>query len=365
MHATPADLLGVGSIRRILTKTKDPRLNPENLRGLNAVNLVPASDDEITMYVGSRVPMAQIILDGANATPVPFAPNETQVNSIVDLISGYSFTPPQIRTMNRLFENVADEADADSSTYLVRQTSLDLNASIAYRINYLVYAAWIDSLAYDVNGVKIQVSWGKPADLKATAGTLWSDPSSTPVQDINDLRKHARITYGVAYDIVEMSQSRLDQMVVTDEFKVQARLFLNSDGLPISDFTLQQIAERVLGLRPGNLIINDDYAEEFSNGAMVTGKRFLPENTVLLRVAADAKNDRVMDFGNGLLTEAMLGAMAEALGLPNPFGALPRNSRGPLVFPEMTVRPAKLNLWGVLRGFVRFYRTERSAVLYC
>ncbi len=68
---------------------------------------------------------------------------------------------------------------------------------VRQRMNALIVAAKLDSVVYDRLGIKINGTFGMPADLKVTPSVPWTDAANaTPVNDFQTVKLVARVRYG-------------------------------------------------------------------------------------------------------------------------------------------------------------------------
>jgi hypothetical protein len=232
---------------------------------------------------------------------------------------------------------------------------------------------FMDSFSYGRFGVNIQnATWGMPSAFKITTSNAWSSTSAgTPISDILTIDESTRLQFGIVFDNLDMSTADFINMIATTEFANKATLMVGSAAAflltPAALRTaavpeMKQLAERILGK---TIVLDDTTYYEKNNDGSMTHQRAVPLHKVILSRKEDWGNGRAYDFGNGVVTESLVG---DLMGGPaNVIGGWPSGQQyGPIGYltqGSTDLNPPSVNAWAVCRAFPRKYIPEMSAVL--
>jgi hypothetical protein len=242
----------------------------------------------------------------------------------------------------------------------------NLVLGVKQRLNQLACAMLCDSLHYDRRGIKLDLSWGMPANLKVVAGTTWDQTTATPLTDILTVADQTAVdAYGMTFNRVTMSSKAFTYMTSTTEFVNKAKIMFGFDygtgGLNVADRpAMQKIAGRLL---EKTVEIYDAVLVEKNEDGTTTRTRVLPQNKVLLTNDAYDKNGTYYDIGNGVVTESLVSALAGEAPGGVPTGMAGGRELGPVGYYEARMNPPDLTAWAVQRAFPRKYVPESSSVL--
>jgi hypothetical protein len=361
------DLLAQRNIQRVTDRLVDVRQYPARLKMINRYPIIPAMDGEIFARFRGRILAADIIAKDAKAPMRALPEVELQQNILPILKHGYSFNREEIRLLRRIEDNMVRTQERDMFIGRVGMKTTDLTQGVWTTMNVLMYGMLLDEFHWHKNGIHFDSTWGMPSDLKVTltGADLWSAPTTaTPVDDLNSIRKTARVKYGVELNRAEMSQVAFDYMIRTTEFINLAKsLFAlgsaSTIDLPYNNSgEMMTLAQRVTGLPTIDIDDTMYFTEE--NDASIQSRRNLPERDVLLTSTADDGDTGVFDFANAEVEEAMPGMVPSMIGTPEggPYGPF---SYATAADPQGN--PPGLNLWSVASGFPRKHMEAHSARL--
>lgn len=358
-------LLQAPRINAIMTALQDTRLLPQQLAFLRRTQVVPAADDEIMASYQGYVYIADLVADDAQAVAYNAGKFVLESSAIPNLKHGVNLTQSMINQLLALQAGQASTEDRAMFLDWEARTIDGLLLGVRQRMEALLVAMHVGGLSYDRLGIKMtNVSWGRPSDLSVTVSTGWDTAgSATPVSDIWTLRRLAQIRYGVAFDRITLSTQAFMYMVATTEFQNKAKIYL-TPGITFSNLSvenlaaMQALAERVLGMA----IEPYDARYWYQTAAgTVLSSPFLPTTKAILSSTQDDNDATACDFANGIVTESVVGSLAQTAMVGNLGGA----RRGPLSYatvPPM-LNPPSVTYWGVARGFPRLHRKQMSACL--
>jgi hypothetical protein len=306
---------------------------------LDRLNLNPADDDEILARFTGNIIAADIIADDQEAVVQDSGKVELSVHAIPNIKLGQRVGQAKLNMIRRL-ESVGGMAgEADQLMGWEQRFGAQLVTGVRQRLNALACAMMLDSADYNRMGIVLSgASWGMPAGLKVTPGTPWSTAASAaPIDDIFGMDQVATDAYGVVYNKLTMSSAAFRYMVATTQFAQNASLKVNAGYL----------------LAPTSL----------TNSGTPSRRRYLPSNKVILSRAEDERDDNVMDIGNAVTTESLVGDVNSGMIGENPFagggqfGPVAYYTRRPDLNPPDTVA------WSVARAWPRKLVPEATAVL--
>lgn len=362
---TSLQLLQATRINAIMNALQDVRTLPAQLAFLARTPIIPAIDSEILASYQGYVYIADLIADDASAVAYNTGKFILEANTVPNLKIGTPLTQAMLNQLNALVANLASADDRAMFLDWESRTIDALLLGVRQRMEALIIAMHVGSLSYDRLGIKMtNVSWGRPSDLAYTPGTGWDTAgSATPVADILYIRKLAAIRYGVTYNRVTMSTEAFEYMIATTEFQNKAKPFLTV-GLTFANLStsnlnaMMALAEQVIGMR---IELYDARYWYQSGAGAVSSARFLPVTKVILTDSQADNDPTACDFANGVVTESIVGSLAQSAMVGNLGGA----RRGPLAYATVPpdLNPPTVTYWGVARGFPRLHRKQMSACL--
>jgi hypothetical protein len=238
----------------------------------------------------------------------------------------------------------------------------NLRRGVEYRMEAIIIAAKMGGFSYDRLGIKMEnVSFGMPADLKITPAKEWTDPTATPVSDVSIAKRVGQIKYGIEYDRMKIDLSAFNAAIATTEFQNKARLFMAPNvsfiNLDVANQeAMKNLAQNVFGMTIE--ITGQRYWTE-NPDATLSSAPFQPSNKVILESSQSDGDASVIDFANGVVTEALISNMPSS-----PIqGQLPLNARGPVGYQTTEHNPPSASYWGVGRGFARRHVMQATACL--
>lgn len=351
-----------------LVQTLDSRLElAQPLRFLSRLPIVNAEDDEIFGRYSGQVFAADIIADDQEAVVYEGGQVvETFVPGTIPKIKmGARVGEGMIRRLARLADKINLEGpDADIITGWENQLANRLVQGIRVRQNAMACAMMLDDFVYDRLGIKIQGSWGMPADLKMTPVTPWNNTAATPISDLELIAQEvAPDVHGQVYDRVTMSRAAFRFLIQTDEFKERAR-FLYRYDVPEGAFnfrdigTMGQLFTAMTGL---NVEFEDTTFRVRNSDGSVVQTRVMPANKVILSNTNDDNDPAVMDFANGIVIESVVAPLFNA----DAAAFMGGEQFGPVAYytGNQNLNPPDLSAWAVVRGFPRKHVETATAVL--
>lgn len=358
----PKKLLSALRVTLLMAALKDKRGVANQLYFLGKTPIVPAAENEIMARFLGQVLIADLIADGQRAGIYSLGKLSTESTKVPNLKIGAALDQEQLNQFFAVLEGltVMDPLFPTTESRIVD----NLRMGVEQRMEALLVAARVGSLSYDRLGIKMNgVGFGMPADLAITVADEWTDTqNATPVNDILVAKRVGQIKYGIVYDRVVLTLPALQAMVATEEFQTKAKPFMpvgitfamlqtsNTDAM-------KNIATSVLGVR--EIVIYDSrYWFEETDGSLRSNP-FLPINKVILESTMSDNDGSVIDFANGVVTEALVSRMP---GSPIQ-GQLPANARGPVGYQVCEHNPPSVTYYGVGRGFPRRHLLQATACL--
>jgi hypothetical protein len=207
------------------------------------------------------------------------------------------------------------------------------------------------------------VGFGMPADLNIVIADEWTDTvNAKPVSNILTAKRVGSTKYGIEYDRGIFSQAAFEAMIATAEFQAKARTYLAPNVSFVNLNTentqdMQNLARSVLGLK--EVEINDARFWYEETDGQLRSNPFQPINKVILESTASDNDASVIDFANGVVTEAIISRMP---GSPIQ-GQLAANARGPVGYQVCEHNPPSCTYFGVGRGFPRRHFHQATACL--
>jgi hypothetical protein len=311
-------------------------------------------------YMG-QILIADLIADGQRAGLYSPGKMFLETTKAPNLKLGTALNQDQLN----MFLNALDGVSVQDDLFPTTESRIvdNLRTGVEFRMEALIVAAKIGGFSYDRLGIKMEnVSFGMPSDLKITPSNPWSDPATaTPVSDVSVAKRLGSVKYGIEYDRMKLSLVAFNAATATTEFQNKAKIHLPSGitfvNLDVSDTrAMQNLAQNVFGMQ---IEITDDRYWSENPDATVTSAPFQPINKVILESSQSDNDASVIDFANGVVTEAVISRMPSS-----PIqGQLPANARGPVGYQTSEHNPPSVSYWGVGRGFPRRHYMQATACL--
>lgn len=357
----PNRLLSALRVTKIMSALQDKRGVDAKLVNLKRTPIVPAAEGEIMARFMGQVLIADLIADGQRAGVYSPGKLYLETTKAPNLKAGTALNQDQLSQMAATLAGVQvlDNLFPSTETRIID----NLRKGVQYRMEAIIIAAKIGGFSYDRLGIKMDnVDFGMPADLKITPSNPWTDTTNgKPVSDVSVAKRVGKIKYGIDYDRMKIDLSAFNAAVATDEFKDKARQFLAPNvsfvNLDISNTdVMKNLAQNVFGMVVE--ITGERYWSENPNGSVVSAP-FQPINKVILESSQSDNDASVIDFANGVVTEAIISNMPGS----KIQGQLPANARGPVGYQTAEDNPPSVTYWGVGRGFVRRHYLQATACL--
>ncbi len=331
------------------------------LRFLARTEIVPAFDDEIVGRYTGQIYAADIIADDQEAATYEAGKIELVATAIPNLKVGARISQAMLNKMLEMDSRASLPAEDNAMENFENRQADSLVQGVRQRMNALICAMHLDEITYDRLGIKLNGTWGMPADLKVTVVTPWTSTSSTPISDILALKTHAQDTYGQIYNRITMSLTAFMYIVKTTEFKnLATALYRTAVGASAVNTGNQVLMQNYLGELLGMTVEIEDATYFERRGRNKIRRRVMPVNRVLLSNTDDDNNGMVMDFANGIVTESVVASLTGIA--PEGLGG---QQYGPIGYytgrPDLN--PPDVTAWGVARGFPRKHVPEATAVL--
>lgn len=356
--------MGLLRIKEIVDAVQDVRQVPGSLIFRNRVNKVPATDADIIARFLSQGHIADIVADDQKATTYQAARIKFEANLIPNFKLGRTLTQEDIKRLEYLAKNPADDVESDAfEAYFTREAEA-LFEAIEWREETILIGMELDSFTYSRGGMILNLSWGMPSELKLTATNAWTDQTNaTPFSDILNLALIARTKYGKLYNRVKMSTPAFRLATRTVEFTNQVRNFFINAGQPIPSIPYNSV-DMLRGL-VGTItnmqveLYDFRYPVHPTSGAAPTYTPFLPLNQVILDSTENDRNNRVKDFATGVVTESIVGNRGGTLvGNFVPTTGIFTYASGPA-----DLNPPNETVWAVERGMPRKKDEAMTAVI--
>jgi hypothetical protein len=358
----PKNLLSAVRVTKLMSALRDKRGTPQNLTFLNRTPIVPAAEGEIMARFMGQVLIADLIADGQRAGVYSAGKLFLDTTKVPNLKIGTALEQDQLNLFLAALEgiNVMDDLFPATEARIVD----NLRLGVEQRMEALLIAARVGTLSYDRLGIKMSgVGFGMPSDLAITPSNEWTDSgAATPVTDIMVAKRVGQVKYGIVYDRVVMTLSAFNAMIATTEFQNKSRTYLAPNvsftNLNAADTAFQRnLATNVLGVKEIE-IYDARYWFEETDGSLKSAP-FLPNNKVILESTQSDNDASVIDFANGVVTEALISRMPGS----KIAGQLPSNARGPVGYQTCEDNPPAVTYWGVGRGFPRRHLQQATSCL--
>lgn len=360
--AVQPEALAVRSINRMVSTLATKLDVQQELKWLARTPVNNADDAEITAKFEGQVYAADIVADDSRAVTYDFGRLTMVSDNVPNLKMGIRLTQSQIKMLRRMARQLQGrDPEAVFTDWKTRMANALLRG-IRIRQEALIVAGKLDSVVYDRLGIKIVGSFGTPAALKSTVGTLWTNTAATPISDLQIKRAYAEDTFGRTYNRASLSTQDFQNAVKTDEFQKMASLqfkFTVAPGMisPYSEDAIK-LFEAISGFEFDRYNVT---MKQKNPDASVTQTRVMALGKVLL---SDSNNDNdagVFDLANGEVTEAIVADMVPTLTI-----GLEGEQYGPAAFMAATsadLNPPGMALWNVARCFPRKNDETETAVL--
>lgn len=358
----PKTLLSAVRVTKLMTALRDKRGTSMPLYFLGKTPVVPAAEGEIMARFLGQVLIADLIADGQRAGIYSAGKLFLETTKAPNLKIGNALNQDQLNQFLSSLEGVQVQDDLFPST---ESRIIDnLRVGVEQRMEALLVAARVGSVSYDRLGIKMSgVGFGMPSDLQITPSDEWTDATNaTPVNNILVAKRIGQVKYGIVYDRVVMTLPAFNAMVATTEFQNKAKPFIGV-GMTFANLqtsntdAMKNLATSVLGVK--EIVIYDSrYWFEETDGALRSAP-FLPLNKVILESSLSDNDASVIDFANGVVTEALISRMPGS----KIQGQLPANARGPVGYQTAEDNPPSVTYWGVGRGFPRRHFQQATACL--
>lgn len=355
-------LLGAVRVNKLMSSLQDKRGIPQTLSFLNRTPVVPAAEGEIMARFMGQILIADLIADGQRAGVYSAGKLFLETTNVPNLKIGTALSQEQLNQLNAFVSGiqVMDDLFPMSESRIID----NLRLGVSQRMEALLVAAKVGGLSYDRLGIKMSgVTFGMPSDLQITPSNEWTDhTNATPVADIMIAKRIGQVKYGIVYDRAVMTLAAFNEMIATTEFQNKSRTYLAPNvsftNLNAADTEFQKnLATNVLGLK--EIEIKDNrYWTENTDGSIESAP-FLPNNKVILESTQSDNDASVIDFANGVVTEAIVSNMPGS----RINGQLPSNARGPVGYTTCEDNPPSVTYWGVGRGFPRRHYQQATACL--
>ena len=331
---------------------------------LERTEVADMDDSDIIGKYRGQVFAADVIADGQAAATYESGTLEFVNNVIPNIKIGCPFTQGQLNRLNSLRKTATPTvADLDYVNNWQNHTAETLVTGLRQRVNSLICGMQLDGISYNRLGIDLSgVSWGMPSDLKVTSAVSWDTPATaTPITDMQlILTEVGPDNYGEAYDRVTMGMSAFRYLTQTAEFQNrisgELRYPFGTGQLNTRDTgAMINLLSNILGVEVE--IYGGTFWERSNNGTK-SRQRVLPANKVIFSNKEDDNNRSAMLFGNGIVTESVVG---NVLGMSGFTG----EQFGPVSYYEgdSSLNPPSLNAWAVMRGFPIKVRETATAVL--
>ena len=357
----PNRLLSAVRVTKVMSALQDKRGVDRKLINLQRTRVVPAAEGEIMARFAGQILIADLIADGQRAGVYSPGKLMLETTKAPNLKTGAALNQDQLNQMLSALDGVQviDDLFPATETRIID----NLRTGVQQRMEALIIAAKIGGFSYDRLGIKMEnVSFGMPADLKITPTNPWTDPvNGTPVSDVAVAKRVGSIKYGIEYDRMKIDLSAFNAAIATNEFQAKARAFLapNTSMMTVTTANtdvMKALAQNVFGMAIE--ITGQRYWSENTDGSLQSAP-FQPTNKVILESSQSDNDASVLDFANGVVTEALISNMPGS----KIQGQLPKNARGPVGYQTAEDNPPSVTYWGVGRGFPRRHYLQATAVL--
>lgn len=352
-------------VQRVVDELQDVREAQGNLWFLGRTPVNRAMESEVIGRWQFRAQIADIIAPDSEARIYQHGQMSLYTHKIPKIKIGVGLSEQQIRDILNFGNFAADGQVPDFILTSRARMAAVLVLGIRQRWEQMIIAAYLDTFHYDRMGMKIDATWGTPADLKVVLEVPWTDDAdATPVDDVWAVLELGRIRYGKDWNQMVISTEGFRNMIRTAEFQAKAALFLPQtityNNLVLANLPRQrELATNILGLE--EIVFHDErYWYEDAQGLKYSD-RFWPINYALLRSTADDNNSAACDVANTWTTESVLDAGVQYNGTEGwtGFGA---GRYGPHVYTHIPphLDPPSVQAYGVANSWPRKERTTAA-----
>jgi hypothetical protein len=315
MAAAEFGALGLNRVIDIFDAVQDARNVPGNLTFRNRTRKVPALNGDITALFLSQAHIADIIGYNQQAATYQAARVKMQQDFLPKMKFGRTLDEEDLIRLEALEARIGTTQSGMYEQYWTGEAEALLQG-IEWREESLLVGMYLDSFAYNRNGVVINITWNMPAALKVTPANAWTDTvNATPIADMLNLAYVRQVVWGKRTDRVTLTTPALRLIPFTAEFQAQMRNFYLNVGQPMPTIPYnsnEQIAQLVGRLVNMDVETYDErYPSHPTDGTAPVYAPFQPLNKVILDTKADDNNPRAKDFAVGQLMEPVV---ARAIG---------------------------------------------------
>lgn len=359
----PLQILQAARITGKIQALQDVRTIPGNLTMLNRTQIVPAEEGELMVsFIGNPV-IADLVADDQKAAVYSVGKFRTETHGAPNIKLGQMLTQAQIRLLRSLGINPSRFSAFDNT----ENTVLDqLLRGVRMRMNAICWARALDGYSYRRLGIIMEnVTWGMPADLKVTLEVPVTDHANCKIVTyVSNLRRLARVRYGIIYDRWTLSEAAFQHVIQCVEFQTMARVYLapNVSFVNLNTANTEDmlaLARKVFGILEIELEDNRFWSEG-EDGAL-TSESYLPINKSVFSARMNDNDAMVADFANGVPTEVDVSNLVRASN--GIIGALPADTYGPVGYAEGSLNPPQVTYWAAGRGWSRKHLKQETAVM--
>lgn len=363
-----SDVFKVARVNRIMRALQDEREIPGGLAFLRRTFVAPAADGEIMGRYTGRAHIADLVAEDAKALTYNLGKFTFETTEIPKLKLGVAMPESMIKELASMSQQDVDDPDGILRNW-ERTTQDAILLGLRQRQESIIIGMHLNGFNYDRLGIKTgDISWGMPSDLNITPSPSWETANTaTPVTDILELHRLARVRYGQVFDRMTLSLTAFNKLIAATEFQTYVKNFgllgqVPSEVLiPTANTDLmKRLALPILGLK--EIEIYDERYWSTDEYGIQTSAPFLPINKVIFTSIADDNNPAAYDWANGIVTESRVASLIPG-GLYGSFSAPTRGPVGYVTPADMQLNPPGLIYWGVARGFARKHRLQSSAVM--
>jgi hypothetical protein len=380
------EILSPGVITKVMQETQDKLTLPMPLLWMNRAAKVNASDDEMTLKEKSYVYAADIISADARAVIRDAGEMSFERHSIAKLKHGFALSESMMKTIRRIEAGRFMDNDVVSFASYISRRQKELMLGLDQRVEAMVNGMFCDSYNYARLGLRMEGTFGMPADLKFNPVTTWKDrANSKPITDIINVLQYATRTYGEGYNRITLSYEAFSDIIGSTEFKdiYAAQAFNYAPSNPNAtvnarasnpqfymSFVANFVGASLAGSSAGDgrqvtIEIDDSQYREYSSASTVRGTvKFHPANKVYFSNSSDDNSSAGWDIGNGEVLESLLGG----IGLGNiingqNLGGVNYGPVGYTTLQDPNLNPPGLVMWAAAWIAPRKHRDTCSALL--
>jgi len=214
--------------------------------------------------------MAPLTVPGAEATPTGLMSKEKKTSEMA-----YTRVKKTLDAQTMYWVRQPGTENAQEGEQAVMRELNDLDFMVDQRNEWLFWQMHTGALAYDENGVKIDIDYGVAASHKPTAAVLWSDTANAdPLANITAWCKVIEEDGGVAPDKLYLHRTAMGYL--KDNVKVQAmlkNLFKSSDGITsrIKELILADTGLEIIVYSAGYVPVGGSFTPHIAaNKAIIT-----------------------------------------------------------------------------------------------